>query len=198
MVSIPDLNVKPRREEILCREQYSIDLRYGLLSSWNKNGIIDIKYCTYCCFVICMTTKITIIGDYIGPKTGALFTRHNDEIYKEVLHPGEYCIDILHKKRVRAPYKINLPLRRTDLPTVIKSKKNLPRIYHYAVSYTSTFSISPRKQSIISKLTRMTTSISSIAQKLWMYNGGKITIEQCHTIIIKLDEIGKSRKLENV
>ena len=30
-----------------------------------------------------------------------------------------------------------------------------------------------------------------------MYNGGKITIEQCHTIIIKLDKIGKSQSLYN-
>ena len=39
----------------------------------------------------------------------------------------------------------------------------------------------------------MTTSISSEAQKLWMDIGKNITIEQCQTIIIKLDKIGKSK-----
>ena len=39
----------------------------------------------------------------------------------------------------------------------------------------------------------MTTSISSEAQKLGMDNGygENFTIEQCHTINIKLDKIGK-------
>ena len=39
----------------------------------------------------------------------------------------------------------------------------------------------------------MTTSISSEAHKLLMDIGKKFTTEQCHTINIKLDEIGKSR-----
>ena len=45
------------------------------------------------------------------------------------------------------------------------------------------------------KQTRMTTSISSEAPKLWMDIGKKFTIEQCHTINIKHDKIGKTGNL---
>ena len=57
-----------------------------------------------------------------------------------------------------------------------------------------------------SAVDRMTTSVSSEAQKLWIDNGKKVTIE-CHTINIKDDKIGntgkitqslKSRKLKNL
>ena len=46
------------------------------------------------------------------------------------------------------------------------------------------------------KLIRMTTSISSEAQKLLMDIGKKFTTKQCHTINNKLDEIDKSRNFK--
>ena len=66
------------------------------------------------------------------------------------------------------------------------SKKNI-----YLIQYLYIFTANQQK-------TRMTTSISSEVQKLWMDIGKKITIDQCHTINIKLNKTFKPLKSCNL